>query len=840
VTDLDFAYTGTGTISGFPWFDANGDGVMDPDEPLLAGAIVDLIWAGPDGIFGTADDVAYQTTAPADGPYEFFGLPAGDYQVIVDPTTLPDGVGLVTFDPDLVPDGATNLSLAPAGGASADFGFAAAGEISGSVFHDVDGDGIGDIPLAGIDVSVTWPGPDGIPGTADDVTFATSTAPDGSYSFVGLPDGTYLPVIDPATLPTGLDLETLAPAAPVTIDPVTPTVSGLDFAYTGTGEISGVLWFDVDGDGVQDPGEPVLGGVGLELVWAGFDGIPGTADDVIYPATTTPDGSYMFANLPPGDYDLIVDPVTLPPGLGAGTFDPDGVLDAATALTLGVGETAPPADFGFTGTGEISGVLWFDIDGDGIQDPDEPPLDGVPMTLTWFGFDGVPGGGDDVVYVGTTAPDGSYVFPMLPAGEYDLVVDQTALPVGSSETADPDATFDSATTISLAPGQEASGLDFAYSGGGGVSGEVLLDVDGDGVSDPEEIGIPGVTVETTWVGLDGIPGTADDIVYTTVTDTSGAFDFGLLPAGNYEIVVDITTVPDGLVATFDPDGDPLSTTSVTIGDGEIVSGIEFGYAGTASLGDQVWFDIDADALEGATEPDLADITVHLQWAGFDGTLGTADDMYLSTATVAGNSYLFEYLPAGEFRLSIDPATLPAGLVQTYDLDGGFDFTTLATLSAGEHRRDVDFGYVGTGSIGQTVWEDLDGDGVQDPDEPGLGGADVTLAWVGPDGVAGTDDDVTWETVSDATGAYSFENLPAGDFTLQVLSASLTGMGSTTPTDQVIVLAAGETYVLGNFGFRSEILPVTGFESGMFTWFGLLLLLAGALFVAATRRRRYTA
>ncbi|PZE86267.1 SdrD B-like domain-containing protein [Curtobacterium sp. MCBD17_032] len=63
-----------------------------------------------------------------------------------------------------------------------------------------------------------------------------------------------------------------------------------------------------------------------------------------------------------------------------------------------------------------------------------------------------------------------------------------------------------------------------------------------------------------------------------------------------------------------------------------------------------------------------------------------------------------------------------------------------------------------GAIGDRVWSDLDGDGLQDPDEPGVRGVDVRLT--------GTDDDghrVDRRTTTDADGRYHFGRLRPGAY-----------------------------------------------------------------------------
>ena len=62
-----------------------------------------------------------------------------------------------------------------------------------------------------------------------------------------------------------------------------------------------------------------------------------------------------------------------------------------------------------------------------------------------------------------------------------------------------------------------------------------------------------------------------------------------------------------------------------------------------------------------------------------------------------------------------------------------------------------------GSLGDFVWWDLDEDGVQDADEPGLKGVTVTLK--------DASDAVVATTVTDDDGAYSFTDLEPGDYTV---------------------------------------------------------------------------
>ena len=132
--------------------------------------------------------------------------------------------------------------------------------------------------------------------------------------------------------------------------PVSVAAGGAASANFGdqtVGSISGTVFNDLNGNGVQDPGEPGLGGVPVQLIDPGLDGILGTADDVILEtATTLPDGSYQFLGVLPGDYGVQetdpsgftsatpnIVPVTVPLG-GAGSANFGDQIEEPTAAVL--------------------------------------------------------------------------------------------------------------------------------------------------------------------------------------------------------------------------------------------------------------------------------------------------------------------------------------------------------------------------------------------------------------------------------------------------------------------------------------------------------------------------
>ena len=247
-------------------------------------------------------------------------------------------------------------------------------------------------------------------------------------------------------------------------------------------------------------------------------------------------------------------------------------------------------------------------------------------------------------------------------------------------TADPDAAI---CECAGANGLTRDG----YPGIGSIGDRVWFDADGDGVQDGGEDGIPNVTLILEG-DLDG-DGTIDYVAETT-TDANGEYLFDSLPAGDYTVTVDDTTLPDGLAQTYDYDG--LGTphaSGYSLAENEHNREQDFGYRGTGSIGDYVWFDSNGDGVQDPSESGIENVTVMLE-GDVD---GDGVDEILTTTTDADGLYLFEYLPAGPYTITVDDTTLPDGLAQTYDYDGlGSPHTSDYTLGAGEHNREQDFGY----------------------------------------------------------------------------------------------------------------------------------------------------
>ena len=322
--------------------------------------------------------------------------------------------------------------------------------------------------------------------------------------------------------------------------------------------ISNYIWEDTNGDGVQGAGEDPIAGVLVNLLDAAGNPVLDPAGNPIT-AVTDANGEYLFDNLPAGDYIVEIDPSNFTAGGAlegyAQTFDEDGGDDGQIAVSLDANEDHTTADFGFQGTGTIGDTIFEDLDGDGVQGPGEMGIAGVTVEL----FD------DMGISLGTTMTDanGNYIFENLPAGDYTVTVTP---PAGYTNTGDPDGTFDSTTDVTLGAGEMTTVEDFGYQGSGSIGDLIWEDLNGDGVVDPGEMGMAGVTVE--------LKDSLCVVIATTMTDANGNYIFDNLPPGDYTILV---TSPAGFDNTGDPDGTMDNTSMVTLAPDGIMMGQDFGY-----------------------------------------------------------------------------------------------------------------------------------------------------------------------------------------------------------------------------------------------------------------------
>ncbi|HMQ49652.1 MAG TPA: SdrD B-like domain-containing protein, partial [Saprospiraceae bacterium] len=120
-------------------------------------------------------------------------------------------------------------------------------------------------------------------------------------------------------------------------------------------KIGDFVWDDTDGDGVQDAGEPGIGGVTVNLL----DG----NGNFLETTTTLPNGYYEFADLIPGDYIVEFEtPTGYEPTLanqgGDDTEDSDAVGGQTGIITLMNGDSDLTNDAGYYRPASLGDFVW--------------------------------------------------------------------------------------------------------------------------------------------------------------------------------------------------------------------------------------------------------------------------------------------------------------------------------------------------------------------------------------------------------------------------------------------------------------------------------------------------
>ncbi len=792
---IDAGITPLGTIGDTVWRDDNNDGIQDPGEPGYPGVTVNLLDGDGNPVLDDNGDPITTTTGP-NGGYSFADLPLGDYRIEfiapADTVISPAGAGGdPANDSDPGANGRTpviTLTGANPVDNTVDAGLTPLGTIGDTVWRDDNNDGIQDPGEPGYPgVTVNLLDGDGNPvldDNGDPIT--TTTGPNGGYSFADLPLGDYrIEFIAPADTvisPAGAGGDPANDSDPgangrtpvITLTGANPVDNTVDAGLTPLGTIGDTVWRDDNNDGIQDPGEPGYPGVTVNLLDAAGNPV---LDDNGDPITTTtgPNGGYSFADLPLGDYRIEIEApdqtVISPDGEGA---DPsvDSDADPATGRSpvvslTGAAPVDDTVDAGLTPLGTIGDTVWRDDNNDGIQDAGEPGYPGVVVNL--LDGDGNPvldDNGDPITT--TTGPNGGYEFTDLPLGDYRIEIeapDDTVIsPAGAggdpANDSDPGANGRTPVITLTGPNPVDNTVDAGLTPLGTIGDKVWNDSDGDGIQDAGEPGVPGVTVILR-------DANGNEVTRTT-TDEGGSYRFERLPLGDY--TVEFTGLPNGMGFTMRGAGDDAvdsdpghngrtGTVTLTPTD-RVTRDVDAGIVPLGSIGDKVWNDANRDGLQTSGEPGIPGVTV---------TLYAANGSVVATSTTDANgSYLFTGLALGDYTVGF--SGLPPGATFTQANAGGDDTvdsdagpggrTGTISLTVGTpDNRTVDAGLLERlGSIGSRVWRDTDGNGIQDPGEPGVAGITVKLL--------DANGNVLATTTTDANGTYLFAGLPLGTYILE--------------------------------------------------------------------------
>ncbi|WP_420862167.1 SdrD B-like domain-containing protein [Algirhabdus cladophorae] len=563
-----------------------------------------------------------------------------------------------------------------------------------------------------------------------------------------------------------------------------------------TASLGGVYFMDVNDNSVQDADDMAVVGGTVVLFQ---DGVEVARQD------TGADGSYLFEDLTPGD-GYTVEFLDTGEGKtfvdadqgGNDTIDSDvtsvtGGNGSTGTISLAAGEDKRNVDGGIEdpGTSSLAGRVFIDSDDDNDDNNngDETGIGGVTVKLLDGNGNPVLDGAGVAITTETNA-DGSYEFTGLDAGQYQVMFDTNDTDLGGrtlvtqnagvDDTSDSDVGADGMTqVVTLGINDREEDLDMGVEdpGTSSLAGRVFIDSDDDNDdnNNGDETGIGGVTVKL----LDGNGNPVLDgagVAITTETNADGSYEFTGLDAGQYQVMFDTNDADlggrvlvdqnAGVDDTSDSDvGADGMTQVVTLGINDREEDLDMGVEdpGTASLGGRYFCDDDDDGVQGQNDTAIVAATVVLLLNGVE-----IDRM----ETDENGNYLFENLDAADgYQVQfLDTETgkqfvaADVGQDDTVDSDvtnvvDGNGVTDTISLEIGEDKRNVDGGIVdpGTASLGNKLFIDANGNGLQDDGEVGVDGVTVTLT----DGNGNTT-----TTVTANGGMYLFDGLNAGSYSVE--------------------------------------------------------------------------
>jgi protocatechuate 3,4-dioxygenase beta subunit len=453
-TNNDFGNFKLGEISGIKYEDVNANGVQDFGESVLSGWNITL--TGP---------TSSSMLTGVSGEYKFTGLGNGTYVV----AEFAQPGWIQTSSP------ATYLINITSGinSTNNNFGNFELGEISGTKYEDKNGNGVrdnGEPILSGWNITLTGP-----------TNNSTLTDSNGQYKFTALPNGTY-------TVSEGLQSGWIQTSTPTShIVHITSGVNSTDndFGNFKLGEISGIKYEDVNANGVQDLGEPVLQGWNITL-----------SGPVSNTTLTGADGSYKFKGLINGTYTVaeIIQS-------GWAQITPAG----AYTVDITSGANATDRNFGNFELGEISGLKFEDVNANGVQDGGEPAIEGWNITLT-----------GPINNSTLTDSNGLYKFTGLTNGTYTI---GEIINDGWTQITTP-----SSYEVDVTSGTNSTNNIFGNFKLGQISGIKYNDVNANGVHDSGESALQGWNIT--------LSGPVSDSV---LTDTNGQYNFTGLINGTYTV-----------------------------------------------------------------------------------------------------------------------------------------------------------------------------------------------------------------------------------------------------------------------------------------------------------------
>lgn len=550
--------------------------------------------------------------------------------------------------------------------------------------------------------------------------------------------------------------------------PMDTEMTGMDAGMIIPGTVTGTVFVDDNDNGIRDAGENGLTSVIVTL--------EDESGSVIFTANPREDGSFVFDAVMPGNYRVCYE---LPE---RGVFANGTTLDDSTKteiFRMTSGNSVTVGEIGVLQLPEMNGLIFDDLNANGMRDAGEKPLSGVSVML-------IPENSSHESVSDMSGEDGSFRIAGIRPGSYTL---QISFPDGyvMSRVASLDIPVHPGAAQSVAELTVPSGAMWIEQTFGAVrpaalEGIVWLDTNNNGALDEEDAFPAGEQIVVWDMSM-------QSALITLTTDENGVFATqGIIP-GEYRLIYtpDDNTVLAAGDHTFRKQEDgTFAMLSLNAVEGQTLSGASLGLMRYTTVGGNVWVDM------GGQVSALANAHVTLMNEH-------SQELAASTSDESG-AYQFRKLLPGRYILSVD---LPEGyvVVEPGDIrltEGGLvcvmakcnrrhGNSDVFQVTMGAHMEAMDIGAVLPGRLGDVCWLDENGNGLYDAGlEYGIPNLTITLL---------KDGELVTETITDQYGFYCFKDLYPARYTMRVAmpdSMKPTTMRSDYPGIVSVLQENGET------------------------------------------------
>lgn len=321
---------------------------------------------------------------------------------------------------------------------------------------------------------------------------------------------------------------------------------------------------------------------------------------------------------------------------------------------------------------KIEGIVWHDLNGDGIQGTSEPFMSQINVTLT-----GTTSGGQEIVITNYSGLNGYYGFANLEPGNYMVIVENPftdgSFTIKDQDEADVlDSDIDPQTgeseIIVLTENQDIVTIDAGYYHFVNIGDFVWEDMNGNGIQEVNEDGISNIKIRLTRQD--------DNSKIEVYSDAKGKFLFGdgfqirpgefyltFYPNNSYSLI-------DNNIGDDSKDSDPdivtKSTQSFRLHSGEKTFDWDAGFYKSITLGDYCWNDKNSNGKQDIGELPLNNVIARIY---------RANDNFLvdSFTTNETGKFIFKKVKPGSFYLKfylppIYKFTLPNAAPENVDSD----------------------------------------------------------------------------------------------------------------------------------------------------------------------------